>query len=377
MISLQEFLNLFETSPADNQTLELFIETSIVKVQQRTYKLQDYMERKSISKETIKLILMNIKNRKKYLTGFYNMSLRITEKNKHIHNKIKPMPSDNMNNNKGVIYKNKIRNLHMMDILKNTSSGLDNIPTYLSIIEDLYKQNIIDYKILTPSSISYIKKGRLGSVFSSFYFRASILNPYLIYSLNETVLKGTKIFSPTLGWSSYAFGFLESPMVKEYVGTDVISEVCEKTKDICKEYDVLYNIYNSPSEELIKNQSFIKKYQGHFDVIFFSPPYYRLELYASDNQSTTNYKTYEEWLNKYWKETVKLCSKVIEKKGRMCYILSDYGSQNKKKYNLIDDMNRITQKYFYFKSIQPMYNKNVHSTKHREQGEKIIIFENQ
>ena len=56
----------------------------------------------------------------------------------------------------------------------------------------------------------------------------------------------------------------------------------------------------------------------------------------------------------------------------MCYILSGYGPDNE--YDLIGDMNRISQKYFTLKSIQPMSNKNVHVTEHRETDEKIMIF---
>ena len=97
--------------------------------------------------------------------------------------------------------------------MQETKSGFENTPSYLKIIINLYTKNVIDYKLLTPSSIFYMKNGRLGSVFSSYYFRASILNPYLIFSLQESVLKGTKIFTPTLGWSSYLFAFLQSPQV--------------------------------------------------------------------------------------------------------------------------------------------------------------------
>ena len=43
-------------------------------------------------------------------------------------------------------------------------------------------------------------------------------------------------------------------------------------------------------------------------------------------------------------------------------------------YDLLDDMNKITSKYFKSKGTQPMYNKNVHSTKHRETGEQIMYF---
>jgi hypothetical protein len=231
---------------------------------------------------------------------------------------------------------------------------------------------------LTPSALFYIQEGRLGSVFSSFYFRASIMNPFLVYSLNHSVLKGTKIFTPTLGWTSYCFGFLECPLVKEYVGTDVITDVCKKTADFAKtQYpDKEVRIFCHPSEDLMKNAGFKKKYREHFDVVFFSPPYYKLELYAGKNQSTTQYKTYEEWLTKYWEETIRLCHYVLEPHGKMCYILSGYGSENTDdQYDLLGDMNKIAKKYFTFKSQQPMYNKDVHSTKHKETAEQIMIFQ--
>jgi hypothetical protein len=66
---------------------------------------------------------------------------------------------------------------------------------------------------------------------------------------------------------------------------------------------------------------------------------------------------------------------VLQPGGRLCYILSGYGSDNtKENYNLLDDMNTITNKYFTFKGKQPMYNKNVHVTAHRETSEQIMLF---
>jgi hypothetical protein len=222
-----------------------------------------------------------------------------------------------------------------------------------------------------------MKNGRLGSVFSSYYFRASIMNPYLVYSLNESVLHGTRIFTPTLGWTSYCYGFLESPSVVEYVGTDVIPSVCEKTREFAKSYipRIKTDIYCSPSEVLLNNTKFMTKYREHFDLVFFSPPYFRLELYEGGKQSTDKYKTYPEWLEKYWEQTMILCLNVLVKGGKMCYILSGYGSENtKEQYDLVTDMNVVAKKYFILKSVQPMYNKNIHSTQHKEPSEKIIIF---
>jgi hypothetical protein len=374
LLDIDQFLKIFEGSPTDQYTLDDFISNYKVVVGEKQHNLKDYMKTKSISREQIQLILENIKQRNKYLKRFYNMSMRVNAKNDHVRGNMDPMTTI-FDNNKGVIFKNFIRNLHFWDILQETKSGFENIPTFLNVLFDLYKNNKIDYKILTPSALHYIKNGRMGSVFSSFYFRASILNPYLIYSLNEHLLKGTKIFTPTLGWSSYAKGFMESTQVIEYVGTDVIPQVCKKTEQLLKTQNIKSKIFCKPSEDLFKSKSFLKQYKNHFDVVFFSPPYYKLELYNSDNQSTSRYKDYDDWLKSYWETTIKLCLHVLEKNGKLCYILSGYGSQNTtQKYDLIEDMNTITKKYFEFDEIRPMQNKNVHSTKHRETGEQIILF---
>ena len=61
--------------------------------------------------------------------------------------------------------------------------------------------------------------------------------------------------------------------------------------------------------------------------------------------------------------------------GKLCYILSGYGSQSvNEEYDLLGDMNKIAKKYFKFYSKQPMFNKDVHVTKHKETAEQIMIF---
>ena len=373
-VSLKEFLDIFK-SPTINENFDKFYVKATVKSGNKLTKLSDYVKSKNIDMNDIRVLHKHINKRDEYLTRFYTMSLRINEPK--IHNVLSPMKINELDNNKQPLCKNIIRSMHMIDILQNTKSGIENIPTYMDVLKDIYLKNIIDYKILTPSSLFYMNNGRLGSVFSSYYFRASIMNPYLVYSLNHRLLKGTKIFTPTLGWSSYSYGFLECPMVTEYVGTDVIPSVCTKTKQFAKEYygDKSVKIYCKPSEDLMKLSSFTNKYKNYFDVVFFSPPYYRLELYEGKDQSTEKYKTYEEWLHKYWEQTIKMCEYVLQPGGRLCYIVSGYGSEKTtNNLNLVDDMNKITNKYFTYKRTLPMYNKNVHVTKHKETGEQIILF---
>jgi hypothetical protein len=373
IIDLKDFIDIFKKKTI---TYNDFINKTSVRLGSQLRPLKKYIKEKQIPHTDIKLLYENIQDRNEYLTRFYNLSLMIRE-DKLILSNIKPMKNRHFDNNHESLCKNLIRNIHYKDILQNTKSGIENIPTFIEMLKDLYLKNIIDYKILTPSSLFYIKNGRLGSVFSSYYFRASILNPYLIYSLNHSFLKGTKIFTPTLGWSSYCYGFLECPHVLEYVGTDVIPQVCKKTKILASIVapEKTTTIYCKPSEDLFESSEFMNRYREHFDVVFFSPPYYKLEMYEGGEQSTQRYKTYEEWLAGYWEKTIQLCHHVLEKHGKICYILSGYGSENtKEQYDLLGDMNKITKKYFKFHSQQPMYNKNVNVTKHRETGEQIMVF---
>ena len=371
----EEFVEHFDKKKS--RTFTEFMKTAKVKTSKHLIPLQEYIKDKDVNKENLKLLFENIQERDAYLKRFYHLSLRV-EPTRFSMSSLKPMKNNHMNNNAETTYKNIIRNMHWKDILKNTKSGIDNVQTYMDVLEDLYLRDIIDYKIVTPSALHYMKEGRLGSVFSSYYFRASIMNPYLVYSLNQSVLKGTKIFTPTLGWTSYLYGFLESgDDVIEYVGTDVIPSVCTKTAKFAKTYykNKSVDIYCEPSENLLLNKTFMRKYQNHFDVVFFSPPYYELEKYPGKDQSIVQYKTYEEWLEKYWTATIQLCHQVLQKGGRLCYILSGYGSENtKNQYDLLTDMNKITRQYFKLRSIQPMYNKDVHVTEHKETNEKIMVF---
>ena len=375
VIELSDFID--EIRPVKPVSFDRFIQSYKVRIGKKIVPLKTYLDKKSLKTENLVLLFQDISNIQSYLERFYNMSLQIKDENVHFGEHYKPMSVQQINNNKEPLLKNLIRNLHYKNILENTKSGIENVPTYMDVLKSLLHDKTIDYKILTPSSLHYIEKRRFGSVLSSYYFRASILNPYVIYSLNENLLKGTKIFTPTLGWSSYAYGFLESSMVKEYVGTDVIPDVCKKTDQLIAD---LYphtkkDIYCKPSEDLAKSKRFSNKYENHFDVVFFSPPYYKLELYEGKNQSTNKYKTYDEWLEKYWHATIQLCRKVLVPGGKLCYILSGYGSSNtREQYDLIKDMNGITNQYFKQTHDLPMYNKNVHVTTHKQPSERILVF---
>jgi len=357
-VTRSDFIGLFSGYP--KMSWSDFLSNYRVESGRTLIPLKKYAKTHEIPVEDLRVLFNHIENREEYLGRFYDTSLKpllplsIRES---------PMLLANINNNAEVKYKNVIRNMYYKDILKNTKSGIDNVKSFLTVLDDLYNHRVIDYKILTPSARFYAKNGRIGSVFSSFYFRASILNPYVIYSLNHRLLKGTRIFTPTLGWSSYCYGFMECPHVIEYVGNDIIPSVCKKTEKFARTFypEKASTIWCEPSENLLTHPAFMLKYKNYFDVVFFSPPYYRLELYPGKKQSTERYQTYEEWLQGYWEKTIQMCWHVLEPGGRLCYIISNYQESERPNINLVQDMVEITKKHGFAKkgAIRPMWNKTV------------------
>jgi hypothetical protein len=364
-ISLKQWLLLFDLQ---NVSFKEFLKTYKVKTNTNVVSLTEAVKARNISTENVKLIYsIFVLNKKKYLTNFYKSSLELP--------KSLDLPSNitlSLSNSQNIKQKNLIRNLNYRDLLLNTKTGIPNLRPFLEVLIELFNKSTIDYKLITPSAIDLFKRGLFGSVMSGFYFRSSILNPAVIYTLSIKYLKGAKVFTPTLGWSSYCYGFLSDSRVKEYLGIDVIPKVCNNTKKLSDKFfpDKITSIYCAPSESFLGDKVFMKKYKNYFDIVFFSPPYYELELYPGKNQSTEKYKSYEEWLVKYWEQTIKLCRHVLKKGGIMAYIISGYAN----KMSLNEDMNSITKKYFKLKKKMKLGNTDVGITQHRETGELIFFF---
>lgn len=186
--------------------------------------------------------------------------------------------------------------------------------------------------------------------------RASIFNPATYNGIMNSLFKGETIFAPVMGWNAYQVGFYSSSW-KNFIATDVIPSVVENGHLLHQEYlscqdQSMFEIpkknidlYLCPSEQLISKYNFDQKYRNQVDAVLFSPPYFDLEIYPSDDQSFSNYPNYQDWLKGYWEETVKLCVEVLRPGAKFAFVISNYRNKQKEEVQISQHMRDVVQKY--------------------------------
>lgn len=274
-----------------------------------------------------------------------------------------------------------LKNLHFKDIYSTEKSNGTGVTLY-TILKLLFEEFKIFRTLMIPSSVEKILKKDLNTIFAILRgttHYASLFNPYTISVIFKEELKSKKIFTPTMGWDSYLIGFFNS-YAEEYVGVDVIPAVIEKAEEISKYYKQFNSFsddekktkfYCCPSEKLDEKYNFSEKYKNHFDTIFFSPPYYDLEIYSGGEQSIESFSTYKEWLIGYWEETIKLCANVLHDNGKFSFVITDnYTNKSiKETIPIGTDLRKIAEKYFKLeetKYISWTTMSSLHANKHKK-----------
>ena len=176
---------------------------------------------------------------------------------------------------------------------------------------------------------------------------ASIFNPHTYYSILTHHFSGEMLFAPVMGWNAYHIGFHNSSF-KHLLTTDVIPSVVNNTKKLNELYErntlipheKTVDAHCCPSESLFENLP--AHYRASFDGVLFSPPYYNLEVYDSDQQSFSNYSDYSDWLESYWYETLRLCYYLMKPKAKLGFVISNYHGND----TFCDDMSDVASKIF-------------------------------
>lgn len=186
--------------------------------------------------------------------------------------------------------------------------------------------------------------------------RASIFNPTTYKGILDELFTGDTLFAPVMGWNSYQLAFYNSKF-KNFIATDVIPDVVENGKLLHERFTTYQNqslfevdtknvdLFLCPSEELDKKHYFSTNYANCVDAVLFSPPYFDLEIYPSDNQSFASYPDYQTWLVNYWEQTVMLCKKVMKPGARFGFVISNYVNKDKQMTTISQDMHNMVMKH--------------------------------
>jgi len=171
-------------------------------------------------------------------------------------------------------------------IIKNRCSYLNKLPYELT-----------DKEILRGFKISGVNYG--FSHFNPLWIKAFIEE----YSINS-------IYDPCAGWGHRLLG---ANNIK-YIGNDIDTTVTNGLFNIAKEFNLRDKIiYNYDSSEFIPKE--------RYEAVFTCPPYFNLEKYSSKETSTNKYPVYSDWLNLWWKNTVR--NSLVNCSKYFCYVICD------------------------------------------------------
>jgi len=139
-------------------------------------------------------------------------------------------------------------------------------------------------------------------------------------------------FDFSCGWGVRLLASLSNDV--NYFGVD-------PNKPLVKKLNKMSKLYKENTECTSQgSEVYVKEWKNTMGLAFSSPPYFTLEKYgiAGDGQSISNNTTYEEWLEHYWKPTVKNIKKYLVKDGNFLLNI-----KNIKGYALLDDMQLIIE----------------------------------
>jgi hypothetical protein len=345
-----------------------------------------YLNRERVEEYFYEII---VRNREKYLTCFYESYFKFKNPDTMKWTGIDLLSEKELISlQKNDPSRRLIRNLfylELLDLTKVTNTVKSRV-SFWGALDNMYNELRLEDRFFAPSSIdlflrdkgtkreqrSGVKEINYNNLFyllQAYQPKASIFNPYSIKWTMDNVLdhylgySGKSIFTPVLSWGSYLMAFMHSDY-QEYVGVDVMPGVCDKVEFLANWYSEkgptysqkTTKIYCQPSETLLTDAPFLKKYKAHFDCVLVCPPYYDMEVYHEGPQSLELYPDYTQWLKMYWGKTVEMCHKVTKKGGIFAMIANDYKTLDNEFYPLVQDLDEKVSDYF--ELVQTYYLQN-------------------
>lgn len=143
----------------------------------------------------------------------------------------------------------------------------------------------------------------------------------------------------------------------QYTGIDPLTY--SAINNMTKFFDINGKVIGGGSE----NKDSYDGLSSDYDFAFSSPPFFSLEVYSKDDaQSYNKYNEYNDWLNFYWKETVKNCINILKETGVFAFCMVNKVG----KYNIAEDMCNITKEYLKYKNVIPIKTSRGHLSGKKE-----------
>jgi len=138
------------------------------------------------------------------------------------------------------------------------------------------------------------------------------------YDLCEFVYKywsnpGDIILDPFMGWGIR--GAVATTLGRKYIGYEISKTMFNKTSDFLKEFYTELHLSDGCKIEEIQKES--------INLIFTCPPYWDIEKYESIENQLSDYKTYEEFLNKL-EEGFKRYYEVLITNSFCIFVVADF-----------------------------------------------------
>lgn len=150
--------------------------------------------------------------------------------------------------------------------------------------------------------------------------------------------EGSKVLDLSAGWCAR---FLAAwSLDKQYFGIDPMT-----ARDL-KKLQAFMNSHEKTSSASSKSSVILEGVSEdaslyasipEVDYVIACPPYFKLEEYPCDGNSTDVYPAYEDWLEKYWRATVKNAVSKMKKGAKFSLIMIEKWT----KFDLLADMTKI------------------------------------
>ena len=306
-----------------------------------------------------------VTNREETLKSWYNNNISIDDLDKKMFFPLdKSILEDNVifagRQNKSRI----IKNINFTGVYNTKKYSLSDNMSLLNELKSMFNDYVINSNFTVGKQFNIVLRYDLNGLFALMRgtrHKASIFNPYTYGWMLDNIFEGEKVLAPTAGWNSYQIGFHQTKKWKEFTCVDVIPSVIsnvEKISDFYKSKDPFQldvkkaKGYCCPSEKVVLDEP-----NNYYDLILFGPPYYNLELYDGDNpnQSSNAYSSYEEWLERYWDNTIQNMIPYLKLGCPFAFCIGNFknvfGELGKEKYDELDiskDMLDIAKRYLTF-----------------------------